>query len=49
MLVCVCFHTAEGNMNEDTRKLMQKVAQKMGWVDEEALDAAEKKVCCTHQ
>ena len=34
-------------MNDDTRKLFERVAQKMGWAEEGGLDAAEKKVCCT--
>uniref|UniRef100_A0A3Q4AZ47 SprT-like domain-containing protein n=1 Tax=Mola mola TaxID=94237 RepID=A0A3Q4AZ47_MOLML len=33
-------------MDGDTCKLFERVALKMGWVDDGGLDTAEKKVCC---
>lgn len=33
-------------MNDDTCKLFERVAGKMGWADEGGLDTVEKKVCC---
>lgn len=33
-------------MDDDTCRLFERVAQKMGWADEGGLDRAEKKVCC---
>lgn len=47
VFVCVGFHRAVETMNEDTCKLFEKVAQKMGWFDGGGLDEAEKKVCNT--
>lgn len=32
-------------MNDDACNLFKRVAQKMGWAEEGALDTAEKKVC----
>lgn len=32
-------------MNNDTCRLFERVARKMGWADKEGLDEAEKKVC----
>lgn len=32
-------------MNDDTCKLFERVAKKMGWADKGGLDTAEKKVC----
>lgn len=33
-------------MNDDTCKLFDRVAKKMGWTDNGGLDTAERKVCC---
>lgn len=34
-------------MNDDTCRLFERVAKKMGWTNKEGLDTAEKKVCIT--
>lgn len=33
-------------MDDDTCKLFERVAKKMGWTDNGGLDKAEKRVCC---
>lgn len=33
-------------MGDNTYKLFDRVAKKLGWMDEGGLDAVEKKVCC---
>lgn len=35
-------------MNEHTSKLFARVAEKLGWTNEEGLDTVEKKVCITY-
>lgn len=32
-------------MNDETGKLFERVAKKMGWMDKGGLDTAERKVC----
>ncbi|KAM8732768.1 germ cell nuclear acidic protein isoform 1-T1 [Acanthopagrus schlegelii] len=48
MFTSVCYlqqqQKEEGTMNNDTCRLFQRVAQKMGWANKEGLDEAEKKL-----
>lgn len=41
--------SVESRMNDETSRLFQTVATKMGWMDKEGLDTAVQRVCCRLQ
>lgn len=44
---CVYYsHRQKVNMNDETRKMFDEVAKKMGWLDNGGLEETEKRVCC---